>query len=450
MTQSQHLLVEKIRAAGVVGAGGAGFPTHVKMNAKADTVLINGASCEPLLCADIHLMETCGQDIIKGLGLVMDAVGAPGAMIGIKAKHEHTLAILEKLLADPILTEKRRISIFKMKDFYPGGDEHVLVNEATGRIVPQGGIPLEVGVVVSNAESMFNIAKAWDGKPVTHRTLNVAGEVVRPIVVRVPVGTPVSHVLKLAGGMKRPDCRVIDGGPMMGRVLDSTAAYVSKTTSGLIVLPREHNVIQGKIADIERLMRVTRLACCQCSLCTDLCPRNQLGHNLQPHLIMRSLALPGDHPVREQALLCSECGICEKWACPMGLSPREVNRAIKQQLKIRPSEVGGANLARHPYTDFRRVPVKRLLGRLDLLQYDVHPAPMADPADPDQVGLYLGRHIGAPAKPVVAKGEVVTLGQVVGEIPEKALGARVHSSVQGRVIAVDSEKILVKKEKVNV
>jgi Na+-translocating ferredoxin:NAD+ oxidoreductase RnfC subunit len=306
-------------------------------------------------------------------------------------------------------------------------------------------------VVVVNAESVFNMARAWEDKPVTHRTLNVAGEVRQPIVLRVPVGTPIAHVIKLAGGMRRTGCRVIDGGPMMGRVLDDPDnAFVTKTTSGVIVLPAGHNVIQGKVTDIDRLMRLTRLACCQCSLCTDLCPRNQLGHNLKPHLIMRSLALPMDHPVKQQALLCSECGICEKWACPLHLSPREVNRAIKKALSIRPKEVDGENPARHPYTAFRRVPVKRLLGKLDLLAYDVHPHVVSDPAPADQVGLYLRQHIGAPSTAVVAIGDRVACGQVVAEIPENALGASIHAPVNGTVVAVDSEKILVNKETADV
>ncbi len=448
MTQ---LLVEKICAAGVVGGGGAGFPAHVKINAKADTVLVNGASCEPLLCSDIYLMETRGQEMIQGLGLIMDTVGAKRAMIGIKAKHEKAQALIRGFLKKQDLTCGRDISVFSMDDFYPGGDEHVLVNEATGRIVPQGGIPLEVGVVVSNCESVFNMARAMEDRPVTHRTLNVAGEVVRPIVARVPVGTPVSQVLEMAGGLKMSDCRVIDGGPMMGRVLDDpNRAYVTKTTSGIIALPRDHNVILGKITDVEKLMGLTSLACCQCSLCTDLCPRYQLGHNLHPHLIMRSLALPGDHPVKHQALLCSECGICEKWACPMQISPREVNRALKKELSIRPNEVGGGKLARHPYTQYRRVPVKRLLAKLDLLDYDIRPTPVETQIMPDEVGLYLNRHIGAPSVPVVSVGDQVAFGQVVAKIPDNALGANIHASMAGRVVAIDPEKILVKKENTNV
>ncbi len=446
-----HPLVEKIKAAGVVGGGGAGFPTHVKVNAKADTVLINGASCEPLLESDIYLMENFGDQMIQGLALVMDAVGADTGKIGIKAKHEKAVAILEKHVKNKSLTQGRNITVFPMRDFYPAGDEHVLVNEATGRIVPQGGLPLEVGAVVSNSESMYNIFHASSDAPVTHRTLNVAGEVNKPIVLRVPVGTPIAHVIKLAGGMRRPGCRVIDGGPMMGHVLDDPdKAFVTKTTSGIIVLPADHNVIKGKVTDISQLLRITDLACCQCTLCTELCPRYQLGHNLHPHLIMRSIALPDDHPIKKQALLCSECGICEKWACPLGLSPREVNRAIKRSQKIRPNEVGGANLDRHPFTDMRRVPVQRLLAKLDLLAYKVHPTPVTEVEEPELVGLYLRQHIGAPAVAIVKPGDAVTCGQVVAEIPEKALGARIHASVTGQVVDVDAEKILVKKENTNV
>ena len=446
-----HPLVEKIKAAGVVGAGGAGFPTHVKVNAKADTVLINGASCEPLLESDIYLMENFGDQMIQGLSLVMEAVGADTGIIGIKAKHENAVAILEKHTKNTALTQGRNITVFPMKDFYPAGDEHVLVNEATGRIVPQGGLPLDVGAVVSNSESMYNIFHASQDRPVTHRTLNVAGEVKKPIVLRVPVGTPVSHIIALAGGLRRDDCKIIDGGPMMGHVLDDPdKAFVTKTTSGIIALPPDHNVITGKVTDIERLMRITDLACCQCTLCTELCPRYQLGHNLHPHLIMRSIALPDDHPIKKQALLCSECGICEKWSCPLHLSPREVNRAIKQSQKIRPNEVGGSELLRHPFTDARRVPVQRLLSKLDLMSYKVHPVPVTAPDDPKMVGLYLRQHIGAPSTPVVKKGDAVTCGQVVAEIAENALGARIHASVTGTVVDVDAEKILVKKENVNV
>lgn len=438
----ENQIVQKTKAAGVVGGGGAGFPTHVKINAKADTVLINGASCEPLLCSDIYLMENRPAEVVHGLELVMESVGAEKGMICLKRKHEKCMAILEKELAG-----QTSISVFPMDDFYPGGDEHVMVNEALGRIVPEGGIPLEVGVVVSNVESVFNIAQAMDDKVVTHRTLNVAGEVNSPAVLRVPVGMAVSEVIDLAGGMKSESYKVIDGGPMMGRVLDDPkTSYVTKTTSGLIVLPPDHNIITGKTIDIKRLTRLSKIVCCQCTLCTELCPRYQLGHNLHPHLIMLSLDQPADHPVKKEALLCSECGICEKWACPMHISPREVNAALKKQVTGSPKEVAKNQLKRHTYTDFRRVPVKRLMGKLNILDYDRIPSVSFDELNCNLAGLYLRQHIGDPAVSLVKPGDKVEKGQLIAAIPENALGANIHASISGRVKTVDDNLIYLVKE----
>lgn len=437
MTQS---IIERVRAAGVIGGGGAGFPTHVKLDARTDTVLVNGASCEPLLCSDIHLLETRAPVVADGLCAAMAATGAQTGLICIKAKHKRAVDEAKKTAAG-----RPGVSVFEIKDFYPAGDEHVLVNEALGRIVPQGGIPLDVGAVVSNVESLYNVARAQTERPVTHRTLNVAGEVRRPVVVRVPVGMPVSQVLDLAGGLCQPGCRIIDGGPMMGRVLDDPdQAFVTKTTSGIIALPRDHNVVTGKTADPQQLRRLTRTVCCQCSLCTQMCPRNQLGHNLHPHLIMRSLGTRA--PVQEEALICSECGICEKWACPMHLSPREVNAALKKEAAGTARDLPGGSLSRHPFTDFRRIPSKRLMGRLNILKYDKPPEVHEGPVAARRAGYYLNRHIGAPSQPVVREGDRVDAGQLLAEIPQGKLGARVHAGISGQVAKIDSQTIFLVKE----
>ncbi|BHH83716.1 4Fe-4S dicluster domain-containing protein [Desulforhopalus sp. 52FAK] len=440
----ENPIVEKTRAAGVVGGGGAGFPAHVKINAKADTVLINGASCEPLLCSDVYLMENKPAEVIKGLELVMESVGAAKGMICLKKKHEKCISILTAALKG-----HNSITVFPMDDFYPGGDEHVTVNVALGRIVPEGGIPLEVGVVVSNVESVFNITAAMNDTPVTYRTLNVAGEVAQPIVVRVPVGMLVADVIRMAGGMTAPNCKVIDGGPMMGRVLDDPeSSYVTKTTSGLIVLPDDHNVVTGKTIDIVTLARISKVVCCNCTLCTELCPRYLLGHNLHPHLIMRTIDAPADHPIKKEALLCSECGICEKWSCPMHISPREVNAYLKKQVNGTPKEVAKGKLGKHPQTDYRRVPVQRLMGKLNILQYNVYPKPQefGEVVEVQKVGLYLQQHIGAPSIPVVKVGDIVQKGQLVADIPPKALGATLHASITGKVAKIDDKMIHLVKE----
>ncbi len=436
-------IIEKVRQAGVVGAGGAGFPTHVKINAGVDSVLVNGASCEPLLMGDPYLLEQEIDTIMTGLKAVLDCTRAQRGIICLKGKHTRAMAAVRQAVGgenDP------RIQLFELEDFYPAGDEHVLVHEVLGRRVPQAGIPLSVGAVVTNVESLYNLALALEGIPVTHRYLTLAGEVRNPMVIRVPVGTAVAEVLDFAGGPLIPNFRVVDGGPMMGRVLDSIDAPVTKMTSGLIVLPETHNVVAGKIKDPRVLRRITTTVCCQCSLCTDLCPRNLLGHTLHPHKLLRLFSTDMIPPeTRKEALLCSECGICEKFACPMGISPREVNALIKKELaaegiRWQPTALEPEN---NPFMKARQIPTRRLMLRLDVAQYDTHPR--FNPAElvPKKVTLLLGQHIGAPARAVVKQGDVVALGDLVAEIPENALGARIHASINGIVTRVTPRDVTI-------
>lgn len=430
-------IVEKIKNAGVVGAGGAGFPTHVKVNAEVDTVLVNGASCEPLLMSDPYIMEHETGTMIEGLSAVLDATGARRGVICLKGKHARALAATRAAVAKDATG---RIETFELKDFYPAGDEQVLVREVTGRTVPEAGIPLQVGVVVSNSESLYNIGNAMKEIPLTDRYVTVTGEVGRSMVVKVPVGTIVSDLLAFAGGAKIADYRVVDGGPMMGRVLEDTNRPVTKTTSGLIVLDPAHTVVKGKTMDPAAVKRITGTVCCQCTHCTDLCPRNLLGHRITPHKLMRSLsALVADPEARKEALLCCECGLCEKFACPMGVSPREVNALIKKELMkegIRWTGTG-EEPKNHPMRDVRYVPTRRLMQRLDVLKYDTHPTMPEDLFVPERVAISLSQHIGAPAVCLVKAGDAVKRGGLIGEIPDGALGARIHASIDGVVTSVE-------------
>lgn len=436
-------IVEKIRNAGVVGAGGAGFPTHVKVNASVDTVLVNGASCEPLLMSDPWLLEAEIETMIRGLHAVLDCTGAAKGIICLKGKHKKAMDATVRAVARDT---SGRLAVFELRDFYPAGDEQVLVHEVLGRTVPEAGIPLQVGVVVSNVETLCNVARAMDDAPLTDRYVTVTGEVKTHMVVKVPVGTLVADLLAFAGGPTISDYKVVDGGPMMGRVLPDTHQPVTKTTSGLIVLPPDHTVVARKIMDPARVRRITNTICCQCSQCTDLCPRNLLGHRLHPHRLMR--VLEGDvtaNPAAREALLCSECGICEKFACPMLVSPREVNAQIKQALMkegIRWQASGDAPVV-HPFRSTRYVPTKRLMQRLDVVKYDSHPG-LVEGFVPSVVEIALKQHIGAPAICVVSVGDKVRKGDLLGEIPEKALGARVHASIDGIVTSIDGGRIVIR------
>ncbi len=281
-------IVDKVRSAGVVGAGGAGFPTHVKLQFDVGRVLANGASCEPLLSSDPYLMEHQTGPVLDGLLTVMDCTGSEKGTICLKSKHANALAALRaKISANGYAG---RIDVFELEDFYPAGDEFILVNEVLGKIVPEGGIPLNVRAVVSNVESLLNISRAIAGTPVTDRYLTVCGEVNEPVICKIPIGTPVSAAIELAGGPKISDYGIVMGGPMMGKVLTDGSEPITKTTSGIIVLPPNHNVIRDKRRSLDQMRFIAKSACTQCSRCTDLCPRYLIGHALEPHKIMRHLA----------------------------------------------------------------------------------------------------------------------------------------------------------------
>jgi Na+-translocating ferredoxin:NAD+ oxidoreductase RnfC subunit len=439
-------IVDKVRAAGVVGAGGAGFPTHVKLQFEVERVLGNGASCEPLLASDPYLMTNQTDHVLDGLLTVMDCTGSEKGTICLKSKHADATAALKQKVTENGYAG--RINVFELEDFYPAGDEFVLVNEVLGKIVPEGGIPLNVLAVVSNVESLLNISRAMAGIPVTDRYLTVCGEVNQPIVCRVPIGTPAEAVIELAGGPKISDHAIVMGGPMMGKILGSGSQPVTKTTSGIIVLSPNHNVVRDKSRSLTQMRFIAKSACTQCSRCTDLCPRYLIGHTLEPHRIMRHLAYtPGmTGAVLEDALICSECGICEKFACPMMLSPREINSAIKQKLLKEgiKREPRRETYQVSPFNETRKIPLRRLMERLEVTRYDTHPPFYGDAIEVNRVSIPLQQHLGKPAVAVVRPGDRVKKGDLIGEIPEGALGARVHASIEGKVEAV-GDNIVIKR-----
>ena len=430
-------IADCVRAAGVVGAGGAGFPTHVKLNAKAEIYLVNGAECEPLLKVDQQLALVYATQLVRGLSLAMQATGALEGIIALKAKYAQAVAALT-----PLLAANMRIHI--LKDVYPAGDEVITIWMATGRRVPPAGIPLDIGVVVSNVQTLINVARAVDaGIPVTHRTLTITGAVKKPITVTVPIGTSMRELLALAGGTTVNPVAFIDGGPMMGKLIDNIDEPITKTTGGIIALPADHLLIARRRRSMQVELRIARSTCEQCCLCTELCPRHLIGHELPPHLIVRSVNYNniGQPNVLLAALTCSECAVCEAWACPVDISPMRLNRALKAEFRAAGGKYVGELRPADPMIEHRLVPVSRLISRLAISEYNTK-APLDESAyHPARVTLKLRQHIGAPAKAVVETGESVHVGQLVAEAAEGALSARVHASINGIVDAVDADAV---------
>ncbi len=206
---------EMIAEAGVVGAGGAGFPTHVKLAGKADTVVINAAECEPLLHKDKEVLRHEAEGVIAGLAEAMQLVGAPRGIVGIKGKYTDVIEVLKPKLA-------RNMQIMPLADAYPSGDEFILVYDTLGRVIPPGAIPLAVGAVVMNVETALNVARAAE-QPVTEKYLSVAGAVAEPTTLRVPVGVTLAECVA-AARRTIPDPNYVVGSVMMGYLEDNHQA----------------------------------------------------------------------------------------------------------------------------------------------------------------------------------------------------------------------------------
>ncbi|WP_458414973.1 4Fe-4S dicluster domain-containing protein [Schinkia sp. CFF1] len=439
-------LLDLVKAAGIIGAGGAGFPTHAKLVAKAEYMLLNGAECEPLLRVDQQLMEFYPDEVIKGLEAASRLVGAKKALIGIKGKHTEVISILKNRI--DALQVNDIVEVKELKDIYPAGDEQLLVYELTGRVVPEAGIPLQVGCVVINTETALNIHRASLNVPVTETYITVAGDIPRRLTVKVPVGTPILKVLELSGIENFDDYAVIDGGPMMGNVLGSLKGAVTKKTKGYVILKKQHHLIRRKTVTMEQSLRINK-TCEQCRMCTDMCPRFLLGHDMQPHKMMRVVNYGIDNTEEQKmASLCSQCNLCELFACPIGIYPRMANLHLKQILieqNFRYSTTQTEYNARKE-RDYRLVPSKRLIARLGLTNFD-KPAPLIEvTVEPEVVYIAKRQHVGAPAIPVVSVGDHVDVGQLIGKIPENNLGAAVHASISGTVVEIVDDYITIRRD----
>jgi len=441
MQNMTKVTVDQVRQAGVVGAGGAGFPTHVKLSAKADTVLLNAAECEPLLHKDKELLRYETDAVLDGLAAAMELVGAQRAVIGIKEKYHEVIERLRPRLA-------KGMELAPLRDSYPAGDEMILVYDVLGRVVPPGGIPLHVGAVVINVETALNVARSAQ-TPVTEKYLTVGGAVAQPVTLRVPVGITIGQAVAAAGGPTVSDPCYMIGGVMMGRLETNPQTLVDKTTGGIIVLPKEHPVVQRRLQNWAQIARIGRSACDQCSFCTELCPRWLLGHPIEPHRAMRSLGfnLVGQANV-QGTLFCCECNLCSLYSCPEDLDPKNVcaeNKhrllADKQRWTDPPFQPERAQL----HMSNRKAPMARLIHKLALTGFRNEGPLREELLEARRVGILLKQHVGAPCVPVVQPGDRVRKGQLIGQSPEQngkpALGAPVHASLDGRVAAVEEKLV---------
>ena len=428
---------------GIVGAGGAGFPTYAKLNENAETIILNCAECEPLLRLHRQLLEKNAREIVSTFHMMGQTMGSKEVIIGIKKAYKKAIEALNEVIGD---YEGVRLGL--LDEVYPAGDEVVLIYEVTGKVVPPGGLPIQCGVAVFNVETVYNVYRAIQkNTPVVDKLVSVVAEVNNPVTVRVPLGCTIDEVVALAGGKTTKNAVYFIGGPMMGNI-GTGSQPVTKTTNAVLVLPEDHIIINKKKSKSSIDLKRAAASCCQCTMCTDLCPRNRLGHPIEPHKFMRAATCKDiqDPDIFINTMFCCSCGLCELYSCMQGLSPRSLMADYKNGLRaagikppqgVVPKPVGAER-------EYRKVPMERLMARLDLTKYNKE-APLNDEVvDMKKVRIMLSQHIGAPATAIVKVGEQVERGQMIAE-PGQGLSVAIHASISGTVTEVNDKCIVIEK-----
>ena len=435
-------LKELMQQSGIVGAGGAGFPSYAKLADGADTLVINGAECEPLLYTDYVLLQKEMPMVLTGIKAVLEYAKIPRALLCVK---EHTAKRLRLTdgtkLADQIFLKT-------LPDVYPMGDEISLIYQATGRVVKPGNLPITSKVIVLNVETLYNVALALKkSKPVTDKYLTIAGDIPEAIVVKVPIGTPISELLEKNSITIPEDHTLLDGGPSMGKVIDPERAVVTKTTKSLLILPNNCEAVRSKFLSGEMSIARAETACCQCTRCTDLCPRHLLGYPLEPHKMVRTAkgAVTVMPEMVVTANLCCGCGICESLACPQGISPKAVINEYKAVI----AKNGIRYVAKdevHPLVerDWRMVPSERWASILGVARFDKVGKYIGEQTDFTRAEILLRQHIGAPSVPCVKDGDKVQKGDVIAQAAN-GLSLPQHASVNGTV-SVYNDRIIIEKD----
>jgi electron transport complex protein RnfC len=310
-------IIKRIQEAGVVGMGGATFPTHVKLvppkGMKAEVLLINGVECEPYLTSDHRLMLEKTEEILVGIQLLMKAMNVDKAVIGIENNKPDAIKLLnEKCKA------YQGVSVVALKVQYPQGGEKQLINAVTGKEVPSGGLPIAVGAVVSNVGTAFAVYEAIQkNKPLFERVVTVTGKgVEKPSNFMVRIGTATTELVEAAGGLPENTGKIISGGPMMGRAIRTLDVPVTKGTSGILLM-KEEEANRGEC-----------ISCIRCSRCTTVCPMG-----LEPYLLMTlGEKQIFDRAENERIMDCIECGSCS-YTCPS-------NRPLLDYIRFGKGKVG--------------------------------------------------------------------------------------------------------------
>ncbi len=316
--KSKSEFIEALKNSGIIGLGGAGFPTFVKYNipdgTEIDELIINGAECEPYITSDSAVMRDRAEDILYAIELILKFIPIKKVIIGIEANKPEATKKMQELSA-----QNSKISVQVLKTLYPQGGEKVLVYHTTGKVIKEGALPSSVGVIVSNVTTIAKIGEYFKtGMPLVRKVITVDGSAVaKPQNIDVAVGTPLSDVFDFCGGFAKEPKRVIYGGPMMGVSVPFLDRGVLKNTNAVLALTRE---------DVHPIQTTN---CIRCGACTNHCP-----FGINPAEIARAFEKEDkEELLRIGTNLCMECGCCS-YICPANRPLVQTNRLAKKFLKI--------------------------------------------------------------------------------------------------------------------
>ncbi len=314
-------LCAAVRESGLVGLGGAGFPTHVKLNIPEDkdidTLIINAAECEPYITVDYRECIENAENILKGVEILKDILGFKQVIIAIEDNKPKVFEIMKEI-ADRDNDKDDAIKLMTLRSRYPQGAEKMMVLSATGRKVPPGKLPSDVGCVVMNVTSTAFIARYLEtGKPLVSRSITVDGSAIaEPKNIRVPIGTNIQDIIDFCGGFKSEPRKLIFGGPMMGLAICGTEAPICKQNNAILAFDERKDLLKK-----ER-------ACIRCGRCVDVCPMS-----LTPTLIERFSRVKDAEKLKAiNVNTCMECGSCA-YACPSGRPLVQYIRLAKQVIR---------------------------------------------------------------------------------------------------------------------
>lgn len=426
-------LEKMLQNAGITGAGGAGFPSYAKLKEGIDTLLINGAECEPLLYTDYTILKKERDVLISGIEALLGYKDIKRAILLIKTHNAKPLGLSD---GDSL---GKSISVKLLPDVYPIGDEVSLIFEATGKVMRPGCLPASLGVIVYNVETVYNVGVAVKtGAPVTEKWLTVGGDIPEAYVLKAPIGASVSELFEKLSIEIPEGSYLVDGGPSMGKIIDPETARITKTTKGLLVLPGGIQAIESKLLNVKMSIARAETACCQCTRCTDMCPRNLLGYSLEPHKMVRTAmgAVKISPDMVISATLCCSCGICESVACSQGISPKAVianYKALLQENKMK--YIGKTDPTPEKEREYRMIPSERWQNALGVRRCDKLPKYLGKIENFESVEIALKSNVGVAARPTVAIGDRVGKGDLIAA-PENALSLAQHASITGIITKI--------------